>query len=115
MRQGSSAEALSNDQGFAGGDLIFQQESYSFQTQAGVVPTASAPNRSGVVMPGLPDNWNSMSYADYRRSHTKEVSAWLDYKASGHWNLRAGYSRPSTAARLGASPATTCWCWQAHA
>jgi iron complex outermembrane receptor protein len=63
-----------------------------YNTQAGIVPTASDPNRSGVDVPGLPDNWNSMSYADYRRSDTDQLTAWLDFKANDHWNLRAGYS-----------------------
>jgi iron complex outermembrane recepter protein len=69
---------------------VMQKPGYN--TQAGIVPTAAAPNRSGVDVPGLPDNWNSMSYADYRRSDTDQLSAWLDFKASNHWNLRAGYS-----------------------
>lgn len=60
--------------------------------QAGLVPTPVDPNRSGVEVPGLPNNWNSMSDADYRRSETKGVSAWLDFKADDHWNLRTGYS-----------------------
>jgi iron complex outermembrane receptor protein len=63
-----------------------------YNTQALLVPTASDPNRSGVDVPGLPDNWNSMSYADYRRSDTDQFTAWLDFKANDHWNLRAGYS-----------------------
>jgi iron complex outermembrane receptor protein len=69
---------------------VMQKPGYG--QQAGIVPTASDPNRSGVDVPGLPDNWNSMSYADYRRSHTKGLSTWLDVKAGDHWNLRAGYS-----------------------
>jgi iron complex outermembrane receptor protein len=63
-----------------------------YNTQAGIVPTAADPNRSGVDVPGLPDNWNSMSYADYRHSDTDQLTAWLDFKANDHWNLRAGYS-----------------------
>ena len=63
-----------------------------YNTQAGVVPTPSDPNLSGVDVPGLPDNWNSMSYADYRRSYTSNLSTWIDFKADDHWNLRTGYS-----------------------
>jgi iron complex outermembrane receptor protein len=63
-----------------------------YNTQAGVVPTATDPNLSGVDVPGLPDNWNSMSFADFRRSKTDALSGWIDFKASEHWNLRAGYS-----------------------
>jgi iron complex outermembrane recepter protein len=63
-----------------------------YNTQAGVVPTAADPNLSGVDVPGLPDNWNSMSAVDYRRSTTNSVSGWVDIRASDHWNLRAGYS-----------------------
>lgn len=64
-----------------------------YNTQAGIVPTAVDPNRSGVDVPGLPDNWNSMSYADYRRSETRGLSARFDFKADDQWNLRLGYSR----------------------
>jgi iron complex outermembrane receptor protein len=63
-----------------------------YNTQAGVVPTSADPNLSGVDVPGLPDTWNSMSYADFRYSDTDQFTAWLDLKASDHWNLRAGYS-----------------------
>jgi iron complex outermembrane receptor protein len=63
-----------------------------YNTQAGVVPTASDPNRSGVDVPGLTDSWNSMAYADDRRSDTQALSAWVDFKANEHWNLRTGYS-----------------------
>ncbi|HLP24975.1 MAG TPA: TonB-dependent receptor plug domain-containing protein, partial [Acidobacteriota bacterium] len=66
-----------------------------YNRQAGVLPTASDPNLSGVDVPGLPDNWNSMSYADYRRSKTVGVSAWIDLEVDDHWNLRAGYSHQS--------------------
>lgn len=69
---------------------VMQKPGYG--TQAGIVPTPTDPNRSGVDVPGLPNNWNSMSYADFRRSQAKGVSAWLDFKADDHWNLRAGYS-----------------------
>lgn len=63
-----------------------------YNTQAGVVPTASDPNLSGVDVPGLPNNWNSMSYADFRRSDTRNLSALIDFEADEHWNMRAGYS-----------------------
>ena len=69
---------------------VMQKPGYN--TQAGVVPTPSDPNLSGVDVPGLPDNWNSMSYADFRRSDTNGLSAWIDFKADDHWNLRTGYS-----------------------
>ena len=63
-----------------------------YNRQAGVVPSASDPNLSGVDVPGLPANWNSMSYADFRTSDTNGLSAWLDFMANDHWNLRTGYS-----------------------
>lgn len=64
-----------------------------YNRQAGVVPTAVDPNLSGVDVPGLPDNWNGVADPDYRRSDTRNFSAWLDYAANDHWNLRAGHSR----------------------
>ena len=72
---------------------VMQKPGYN--TQTGIAPTAADPNRSGVDVPGLPDNWNSMSNADYRRSKTRSLSAWLDYRADDRWNLRAGYARQS--------------------
>lgn len=72
---------------------VMQKPGYN--TQAGIAPTAADPNLSGVDVPGLPDNWNSMSYADYRHSKTRGLSAWLDFKADDRWSLRAGYSRQS--------------------
>jgi iron complex outermembrane receptor protein len=63
-----------------------------YNTQAGVVPSAGDPNLSGVDVPGLPDNWNSMSHSDYRTSETGALSSWIDFKAGEHWNLRTGYS-----------------------
>jgi iron complex outermembrane recepter protein len=69
---------------------LMQKPGYG--SQSGVVPTAADPNRSAVDAPGLPDTWNSMSYADYRRSDTDHLTAWLDFKAGEHWDLRAGYS-----------------------
>lgn len=69
---------------------LMQKPGYNRQT--GVVPTVADPNLSGVDVPGLPDNWNSMSYADYRESDTDNLSVWLDFTANDHWNLRAGYA-----------------------
>jgi iron complex outermembrane receptor protein len=69
---------------------VMQKPGYS--TQAGVVPTPSDPNLSGVDVPGLADTWNSMSDTDFRRSETRNPSAWIDLKAGDHWNLRTGYS-----------------------
>ncbi|MDO8991068.1 MAG: TonB-dependent receptor [Sideroxyarcus sp.] len=69
---------------------VMQKPGYN--TQSGLVPTAADPNLSGVDVPGLPDNWNSMAYADFRNSDTDSLSAWLDFKADDHWNLRGGYS-----------------------
>lgn len=64
--------------------------------QAGVVPTPADPNRAGDDVPGLPDDWNSMSLVDYRRSETEGLSAWLDVRADERWNLRAGLSHLNT-------------------
>lgn len=69
---------------------VMQKPGYGSQT--GLMPTAADPNRAGVDVPGLPDNWNSMSYADYRRSDADQLTAWLDFEVSDHWNLRNGYS-----------------------
>ncbi len=70
---------------------VMQKPGYS--RQAGIVPTSTDPNRSGVDVPGLPDRWNSMSDADYRNSNSNSLSAWLDVEADEHWNIRTGYSR----------------------
>ncbi|MCX7173023.1 MAG: TonB-dependent receptor [Proteobacteria bacterium] len=70
---------------------VMQKPGYINQT--GVVPTPSDPNLIGVDVPGLPNNWNSMSYADFRRSDTKGLSSWIDFKADDHWNLRSSYSQ----------------------
>ncbi|PKO64740.1 MAG: TonB-dependent receptor [Betaproteobacteria bacterium HGW-Betaproteobacteria-16] len=72
---------------------VMQKPGYN--TQTGIAPSPADPNLSGVDVPGLPDNWNSMSYADYRRSKTRSTSAWIDFKADDRWNLRAGYARQS--------------------
>lgn len=63
-----------------------------YNTQNGIAPTAADPNLSGVEVPGLPDTWNSMSYADFRRSETNGLSGWIDVKASEQWSLRAAAS-----------------------
>jgi iron complex outermembrane receptor protein len=68
-----------------------------YNRQAGVVPSPADPNLSGVDVPGLPDDWNGMSNADFRRSDTHALSAWLDLRADDHWNLRIGYSHQSNA------------------
>jgi iron complex outermembrane receptor protein len=69
---------------------LMQKPGYS--AQSGPTPTPSDPNLSGVDVPGLPDSWNSMSFADFRHSNTSSLSAWIDFKADEHWSLRAGYS-----------------------
>jgi len=69
---------------------VMQKPGYS--AQAGVLPTPSDPNLDGVPVPGLPDNWNSMSFPDFRNSTTSNLTASLDYAADDHWNLRAGWS-----------------------
>lgn len=69
---------------------VMQKPGYN--TQAGLVPTPSDPNKSGVDVPGLPDDWNSMAYRDYRRNDTSGLNAWIDLVAGDHWNLRTGYS-----------------------
>lgn len=63
--------------------------------QAGVVPSADDPNLQGVDVPGLPDDWNSMSLVDYRRSEAEGLSAWLDLRAGERWAVRAGLSHLS--------------------
>ncbi|HLP00789.1 MAG TPA: TonB-dependent receptor [Opitutaceae bacterium] len=69
---------------------LMQKPGYGIQ--AGIVPTAADPNRSGVDVPGLPADWNSMSDFDYRDSETDVFNAWGDLKLDDHWNVRAGYS-----------------------
>lgn len=70
---------------------VMQKPGYG--RQAGLVPTATDPNRQGVEVPGLPDDWNSMSDIDFRRSDTEAISAWVDVEASRHWNLRLSHAR----------------------
>ncbi|MDD2760129.1 MAG: TonB-dependent receptor plug domain-containing protein, partial [Methylomonas sp.] len=69
---------------------VMQKPGYN--TWVGTLPSASNPNLSAVDVPGLPDNWNSMAYTDFRRSNTDNFSAWIDFKADEHWDLRTGYS-----------------------
>ena len=70
---------------------VMQKAGYG--RQAGLVPTATDPNRLGVDVPGLPDDWNSMSDVDFRRSDTEAASAWVDVEASRRWHLRLGHAR----------------------
>ncbi len=60
--------------------------------QTGIVPTASDPNLSGTVVDGLPDNWNGLSYSDYRNSDTNSLTTWADINIDSNWDLRVGYS-----------------------
>lgn len=69
---------------------VMQKPGYG--PQAGAVPTADDPNLSGVDVPGLPDDWNSMSNADYRHTDTSSFNAWLDYRLDERWSLRTGYA-----------------------
>lgn len=68
---------------------VMQKPGYG--TQAGLVPTPSDPNLSGVDVPGLSDKWNSMSDADFRDSDTSSWEAALNVKADDHWDLRGAY------------------------
>lgn len=69
---------------------VMQKPGYG--RQVGVVPAAGDPNLQGVDVPGLPDDWNSMSEVDYRDSDAEGLSAWLDLQAGERWNLRGGWS-----------------------
>ncbi|MBT0960761.1 TonB-dependent siderophore receptor [Denitromonas iodatirespirans] len=69
---------------------VMQKPGYG--AQVGIVPSPSDPNLSGVDVPGLPDDWNSMSFADYRTSDTESLNARLDFKINDRWSLRAGYA-----------------------
>lgn len=69
---------------------VMQKPGYPRQT--GVVPTPSDPNRDGVDVPGLPDDWNSMSDSDFRNSDTTSLNLAIDLRASEHWDLRACYA-----------------------
>ncbi len=69
---------------------VMQKPGYN--PHSGLVPTASDPNLVGVDVPGLPANWNGLSFHDYRDSETRQLSTWVDFEANDQWNLRAGYS-----------------------
>lgn len=69
---------------------VMQKPGYN--RQLGVLPTLTDPNLSGIDVPGLPDNWNSMSYADFRESKTNGINALVDFKADDHWDIRTSYS-----------------------
>ncbi len=69
---------------------VMQKPGYGPQT--GIVPTVDDPNLSGVDVPNLPDDWNTMSNTDYRNSDTSSFSTWLDYRLDDQWSLRTGYS-----------------------
>ena len=60
--------------------------------QSGVVPTPSDPNLSGVEVAGLQDNWNGLSYSDYRNSDTNSLTTWADINIATNWDLRVAYS-----------------------
>lgn len=70
---------------------LMQKPGYGAQT--GIAPSDGDPNLSGVDVPGLPDSWNSMSYADFRRSATQGLSSLLDFRVDDRWNLRVGNAR----------------------
>jgi iron complex outermembrane recepter protein len=72
---------------------LMQRPGYA--RQRGVVPTAGDPNLAGVDVPGLPDDWNSMSEVDFRDSRTESLNTWIDLAADEHWSLRAGMARQS--------------------
>jgi iron complex outermembrane receptor protein len=63
-----------------------------YPAPAGIVPSKSDSNLSGVDVPGLPRNWNTMAFGDFRDSDTSQLEALLNYKANEHWDLRLGYS-----------------------
>ncbi|MCQ8105708.1 TonB-dependent receptor [Methylomonas sp. SURF-2] len=69
---------------------LMQKPGYG--TWSGVLPSPSNPNLSGVDVPGLPNNWNSMANSDFRNSTTHNLNAWLDFKVDEHWNVRSTYS-----------------------
>lgn len=70
--------------------LLMQKPGYG--PQVGPFATASDPNRSGEDVPGLSDEWNSMSLIDFRHSTTQAVSAWVNFKPVEYWDLRTIYS-----------------------
>jgi len=69
---------------------VFQKPGWGYSN--GLAPTAADPNLSGVDVPGLPPDWNSMANTDWRDSVDSSVMAALDVKATDNWDLRAAYS-----------------------
>ncbi len=63
-----------------------------YYSQAGLVPTPEDPNRAGVEVPGLPNDWNSMSDFDFRNSDFNGLNAWVDLRAGENWNIRSAFS-----------------------
>lgn len=72
---------------------LMQKPGYGPQT--GVVPTPSDPNLAAVEVPGLPDNWNGLSWHDFRKSDTESLNSWFDLKLNDRWDLRLGYAHQS--------------------
>lgn len=70
---------------------IMQKPGYG--RQQGIVPTPGDPNRDGVEVPGLADDWSSASYADFRNSDTSSINATMDVTLTERWSLRTGYAR----------------------
>jgi iron complex outermembrane receptor protein len=70
---------------------VMQKPGYG--RQSGIVPTIADPNLQGVVVPGLPDTWNSMADVDYRHSDSEGLNAWLDLGLGPNWDLRTGYAQ----------------------
>ena len=56
------------------------------------MPTDSDPNRSGVDVPGLADDWNSMALNDFRVSDTTSLNLAVEIRTSEQWYLRACYA-----------------------
>ncbi|PVV09553.1 MAG: TonB-dependent receptor [gamma proteobacterium symbiont of Ctena orbiculata] len=69
---------------------VMQKPGYN--PHSGPLPTPSDPNLAGVDVPGLADDWNTMSNIDYRNSDTESLNTWLDYELNDIWALRAGYA-----------------------
>lgn len=59
---------------------------------SGLLPSATDPNLSGVDVPGLPDDWNSMADTDFRDSRDVSLATTLDVKAGEHWDVRLGFA-----------------------
>lgn len=69
---------------------VMQKPGWGYSS--GLLPTANDPNLSAVDVPGLPDDWNSMAFSDFRDSRDRSVTATLDVKAGSHWDVRLGYA-----------------------